>query len=260
MLISALFVIAGCSTSNVDNDDSLKTFFDEKGVHGSFALFNNRSGRFTIYNLARYRDSAYAPGATFEIPLSLIGFQTGVISADTARLSADSVTGQQTAVANFANAFKSGSLPYFQQVAQQVGPEKMQMWLDSLHYGNATMGGKPDSFWLNNTLKLTADEQLGFVKQLYFNQLPFYKTYQLVVKKHMLVEDKPAYKLYYKTGMVASGNKNLGQVAGWIEENGHPFLFVLNYETARGDNPAIPDGPALLKDILAHLGFLQGVK
>ena len=71
-----LFVIAclnGCSPNNVKIDNSLKHFFDENHVNGTFGLFDNGTGQFTIYNLRRYRDSAFLPASTFKIVNSLIG-------------------------------------------------------------------------------------------------------------------------------------------------------------------------------------------
>ena len=74
------FILSGCSTNNVKEDESLKTYFDSAGVKGCFGLFNNGENNFIIYNLSRYRDSAYTPASTFKIVNSLIGIQTGVIT------------------------------------------------------------------------------------------------------------------------------------------------------------------------------------
>src|SRR5580693_6766046 len=68
-----------CSPNNTREDNSLKKYFDSAGVTGCFALFDNALGNFTIYNLKRYRDSAYLPASTFKIVNSLIGLQTGKI-------------------------------------------------------------------------------------------------------------------------------------------------------------------------------------
>ena len=70
---------AACSPNNVTIDNKIKTHFDAKGVRGSFAIYDNGSGQFTIYNLARYRDTAYLPASTFKIVNSLIGLETGKI-------------------------------------------------------------------------------------------------------------------------------------------------------------------------------------
>ena len=53
-----------------------------------------------------------------------------------------------------------------------------------------------------------------------------------IVKNAMLFENNSAYKLYYKTGTGYRENGNLvGWLVGWIEENGHPYFFVLNIES-----------------------------
>ncbi|HEX3080417.1 MAG TPA: penicillin-binding transpeptidase domain-containing protein, partial [Puia sp.] len=72
-------IFSGCSSNNVHEDESLKTYFDSAGVKGCFGLFNNGDNSFIIYNLPRYRDSSYTPASTFKIVNSLIGIQTGVI-------------------------------------------------------------------------------------------------------------------------------------------------------------------------------------
>ena len=62
-----------CSSNNVKTDDSLEKYFTENNVSGCFALLDNGTGEFTVYNLTRYRDSAYLPASTFKIVNSLIG-------------------------------------------------------------------------------------------------------------------------------------------------------------------------------------------
>jgi beta-lactamase class D len=75
-------IFSACSPNNVKVDISLKKYFDDNRVNGCFALMDNGTGKFTIYNLARYRDSSYLPASTFKIVNSLIGLQTGKIIND----------------------------------------------------------------------------------------------------------------------------------------------------------------------------------
>jgi beta-lactamase class D len=44
----------------------------------------------------------------------------------------------------------------------------MKQWIDSLHYGNMNIGNRIDSFWVDNSLKVSPDEQLGLVKAIVF--------------------------------------------------------------------------------------------
>jgi beta-lactamase class D len=116
-----------------------------------------------------------------------------------------------------------------------------------------------DTFWLDNSLKIKPDEQLGLVKRLYFNQLPFHRINHEIVKRAMLFEDNTNYKLSYKTGWGFKENGNsIGWMVGWIEENKHPYFFVLNIETPdrHADIPGIR--LRIVKGILQQLEFMQG--
>ncbi|MDB5253389.1 MAG: beta-lactamase [Flaviaesturariibacter sp.] len=259
-LLIAAFFFAACSPNNVKTDNSIGTYFKAAGVDGCFALLNNAGGEFTMYNLDRYRDSAYTPASTFKIVNSLIGLQTGRIRSDSMVIRWDGINrGRSECNADMSmyQAFRLSCPPWYQEIARRIGRDTMQFWLDSLSYGNKKISAI-DTFWLDNSLKIRADEQLGLVKRLYFDQLPFFKLNQQIVRNAMLFEDKPNYKLSYKTGWgFKEDGKNLAWIVGWIEENGHPYFFVLNFEKAgTADIPAIR--MKLLKDILAHLGFFEG--
>jgi beta-lactamase class D len=163
------------------------------------------------------------------------------------------------------DAFRVSSLPYFQEVARRVGKDTMQIWLDSLKYGAMTDTDKVvirsavDSFWIDNTIRVTPDQQLGLVKRLYFDQLPFFKTYQEMVKRAMLFENNTNYRLGYKTGWGTLKNGNpLGWITGWVEENSHPYFFVLNIESTDKNIDMVKVRMKILKDILDQLGFLKG--
>lgn len=266
-IFPVLFVVlcvAACSPNNVTKDDSLKKYFDENKVAGTFGIYNNGTGQFTIHNLARFKDSAYVPASSFMIVNSLIGLETGKISDEKMVIKWDGVVRNVTEWnqdMTMDSAFKVSADPYFQEVARRIGNDTMQRWLDSLGYGQRYSKfkiGQVDTFWLNNTLKITADEQLGLVKRLYFDQLPFQKRSMRVVKEVMIMEKNANYTLAYKTGLGRLPNGNaIGWVIGWVEENRHPHIFVLNLDGAADiDMPAVRMN--VLKGILKQLGYLEG--
>lgn len=205
-----LTLFSACSPNNVTVDNSLKKYFDKQNVTGSFGLFDNGQGHFTIYNLARFRDSAYKPDSTFNIVRNLIGIQTGRMKNEKDTLSSP------------------------------IGQDTLKHWLDTLGYN-------PD--------KITADEQLGLIKKLYFEQLPFFPRTQQLVAKTMLKENNSNYKLSYitSTGITGKGQM-LSWLMGWIEENKHPYFFVLQTEGATAP------GLFILKGILKQYGFMNGKK
>jgi beta-lactamase class D len=253
-----------CSPNNVKIDNSLEKYFRENKAEGCFALLNNGTGEFTIYNLERYRDSAYLPASTFKILNALIGLQTGVIANDSMIIKWDGVVRERpewNRDLSMYQAFRVSAVPYFQEVARKIGKDTMQFWLDSISYGTKKIIGPIDSFWLDNSLKITPDEELGLVKKLYFNQLPFFRINQEIVRKAMLFEDRPEYKLSYKTGWGKKENgRDLGWVVGYIEENRHPYFFVLNLESGEKNFDMAGVRMKILKGILDQLGFMKGKK
>lgn len=263
-------LILSCNQNNVTIDNSLKKYFDEHDVQGTFALYNNATDKFTVYNLPRYRDSLYLPASTFKIVNSLVGLQYGIITSDSMIIKWDSVernVSDWNRDLTMYEAFRVSAVPYYQEVARRIGKDTMQMVLDSLGYA----GGKKDTtyiirsaidtFWLDNSLKVTPDDQLGLVRKLYFNQLPFFRSYQESVKRAMLFENNANYKLSYKTGWGSINDpsfRHIGWVVGWIEENNHPYFFVLNLESSEKDFDMVDVRMKILKGILKELGFLEG--
>src|SRR5580692_4707216 len=268
-LLTAFLIIpillAGCAQNNVTEDNSFKKYFDSAHVSGSFGLFDNGQGHFTIYNLSRFRDSAYLPAATFEIPLCLIGVQTGVTKDDSAVMHWDTTLAGSSRECepgvSLKQAFQQSCAAAFGELARRIGKDTLKRWIDSLGYGNKNISGPIDSFWQNNHLRITSDEQLGLVKKLYFDQLPFFQRTQKVVRNMMLMESNANYRLSYKAG---EGIKEDGHVidwtAGWVEENNHLYFFILNLESADpGSNPA-GERMTILKGILKQIGFFEGKK
>jgi beta-lactamase class D len=266
-LITYYLLLISCSNNNVSIDNSLQKYFDEKKVTGTFGLYDNGTGQFTIYNLSRFKDSAYLPAETFRIVNALVGLETGKIVNEKMPIkwdgiinrypNGDTVKGLNSDM-TAEQAFKANAQFYYREVARIIGKDTMQHWLDSLKYGSKKINTQIDSFWLDNSLKITADEEMGMVKKLYFNQLPFQKRTQDIVKKMMEQKSTANYKLSYITGEgVLENGKQLGWVVGWIEENRHPYFFALNIE---GDHntqlaPALVD---LLKSILTQQAFFEG--
>jgi beta-lactamase class D len=261
-LVVHVLLFQGCTVNNVDIDNSLRKYFDAQQAEGCFGMFDNSRGQFTIYNLDRFK-KPYSPASTFKIVNALVALHTGRVADDSTIIPWDGVTRERAewnTDLSLAQAFRLSSLPHFQSVARMVGRDTMQRWLDSLRYGNMKMGPTVDRFWIDQSLLITPDEQLGLAKRLYFRQLPFRASVQEMVKKMMVRENNTLYQLAYKTGMGETPDgKPMGWVVGWIEENRHVYPFVLNLQVEPSRADSLPSArEKLLKDILASYGFFQG--
>jgi beta-lactamase class D len=238
--LMVVFIIAGCNRNNVNNKKEYKTIFDKYKVDGCFATLDNAYNQFNVYNIKRFRDSAYSPASTFKIINSLIGLETGKIDPkeimqwDGIKREREEWNQNHT----YQSAFKNSVVWYFQEIARRVGKDTMQRYLDSLRYGSTKITGPIDQFWLNNSLTITPDEQMGIVKRVYFNQWGnlFSNRSMSILKQAMVAEQTDKYTLSYKTGLT-TGKKGLpvAWVIGWIEFGGTKpkvNFFVLNIEGA----------------------------
>lgn len=261
LMLSAALWLSACSPNNVEEVKSWEKYFTQHKLEGCFMLFDNGQGTFKVYNIDRAKER-FTPASTFKIFNSLVGLQTGVISDTSMVIKWDSVKRRNDAWnkdLTMAEAFRVSSVPYYQEVARRIGKDTMQFWLDSVQYGNHRISGV-DSFWLDNSLQISPDEELGFVKQLYFNQLPFQQRVQELVSAVMVQESTPKYKLAYKGGWGIVGAKNIIWLTGWIEENKHPCFFVLNFETEDKNLDIRKIRMEILRNILTEEGFFKGEK
>jgi beta-lactamase class D len=261
IIIVYLFAcLASCSVNKAKTDNSLRQYFDENKADGCFTLLNNTNGEITVYNM-RYDTMRFSPSTSFNIVNALIGLQTGRITNDTMMIRWDGIKRPDDTCnrdMGMAEAFRLNCTPYFQQVARRTGKDTMQAWIDTLGYGNKNMEGPIDSFWLNNHLKISPDEQLGLVKRLYFDQLPFRKSVQQMVRDLLLQEDNTAYKLSYKYGNGRDEEQNdIGWVTGWIEENHQVYFFASFVKAPAATTDFGNLSLKITKSILGKLGYMK---
>jgi len=261
VLLIAIVSLNACSVNKAKIDNDLQKYFDAKKVDGCFTMLNNSDGTITVYNMG-LDTMRFLPASTFKIMNALVGLQTGIVTDTNMVIKWDGIsrpTKEWNKDLSLATAFRASSVPHFQELARRIGRDTLQQWVDSVSYGNKNIGSTVDSFWLNNSLKISPDEQLGFLKKLYFDQLPFRKSVQEAVRNMMLQEENTLYKLSYKTGMgVDEQQNNIGWLAGWIEENRHVYFFVTLVKTPSADIDMRSVRLNITKDILKDLGFLQG--
>lgn len=168
-----------CTVNKAKNDDSLKKYFDENKVDGCFTMLDNATGEIIVYNM-KLDTMRFSPASTFKIVNSLIGLETGRIVDEKMVIKWDGVKRWNEAWnkdMDMTEAFKVSCVPYYQEVARRIGKDTMQQWIDSIGYGNKDVSGPIDSFWLNNKLKISPDEQLGLLKKLYLTSCPSAKAF-----------------------------------------------------------------------------------
>ncbi|TDW99530.1 penicillin-binding transpeptidase domain-containing protein [Dinghuibacter silviterrae] len=246
LLMCALAGLAGgCSLNNVDKADYLKPYFDTAGVHGCFALYDNGRNEFTIYNKDRYLQR-FPAGGTLNILTGLVGLETGKVFDEKKAGFAGDAPGADSAGESLADAFRTDDAAYFKTLAQVLGADTINNRIKAISYGNMdTRGGA--------NLTISPDEQLGLVKRLFFDQLPFQKRTQEVMRTVMEREKTTLYTLAWTENYTSDSTGHpVGWALGWIEERNHPYFFVLNIDGDKGAG-------VLMRKILTQQGFFKGV-
>jgi beta-lactamase class D len=207
---------------------------------GAFVLYDNTNGKFIKIFEERCRQRML-PASTFKIPNSIIGLESGVIKDENFIIRLDGVKRENKECDkdnSLSSAIKYSVVPYYQELARRVGKEKMQKYLDDINYGNKIIGDGIDAFWLDNSLKISPDEQIEFLKKFYFYKLPVSKRSIDIVKKIMSSEEYPNSIIKYKTG---GGQKEDGKWLGWLvgfiekmkpnkNDEKDVFIFAMNVE------------------------------
>jgi beta-lactamase class D len=266
LLLGIVIGMSACRESRVHDKPEWEKFFAEHGIkNGCVILRDNNHEAVYYYNKERCMQR-FLPASTFKIFNSLVALETAVAPDESMIIKWDSVERipEWNKDMDMREAFKVSCVPYYQEIARRIGPDNMQHYLDTANYGNRNMGGKIDEFWLNDSLQISADEQVGLLKRLYFYELPFAERTQRIVKSMMLQEETPDYKLYYKTGWGIRTQSNVMWIVGFCERIVHvkedpksmnksdvrqyPYFFAINFDAPKSDTNT--SWPELRKDIL----------
>ena len=180
----------------------------------------------------------FLPASTFKIINSLIALETGVIPDENYVIEWDGTQYEIPAWNqdhDMRTAMQNSVVWYYQELARRVGKEKMQNYIDAVGYGNQDISGEIDPFWLNGALRISADEQVEFLKRLYQGDLPFSERSMEIVRDIMVLEKTDLYQLSGKTGTGLVDDLYLGWFVGYLEEDNNVYFFATNIQGTSPD-------------------------
>ena len=261
---------AGSSQERAD----FKRFFDAAGVEGTIVVHDLRKGTTILYNPAR-ANTGYLPASTFKIPNSLIALEFGGVKdvdGDVFKWNGKPFSWDREAVLvegkpilpeacnadiTLRVAFPNSCVPIYQEIARRVGVERYKSILRSIDYGNVDIGRvSVDRFWLEGDLKISAMQQIEFLRRLYREELPFSKRSFAQVKDIMAAEKTPDYTIRAKSGYAFPTNPGVGWWIGWIERGDEVFLFATNIDLPRPTLELLRARVLITKAVLKELGVL----
>jgi beta-lactamase class D len=185
------------------------------------------------------------PASTFKIPHAIAALDAGVVDGpheifayDGAPVSLERWKRDH----DLASAMRDSVVWYFQRIAERLGIERERHYLKAFAYGNQDASGPLTSFWLGDSLQISPDEQLDFLRRFFEGRLPVREEAARVVREilvqpedhvvnalgeHVLAAPWPeGTVLYAKTGSGDAEGRPVRWLVGRVERGGRGWIFV----------------------------------
>jgi len=182
-------------------------------------------------------DERFSPCSSFKIPLSLMGFDSGILQNEFSP-KWPFVEGYFDKLERWKQPhtpilWMRNSCVWFSQVLTlMLGMTLFEDYVNRFDYGNKDVSGDADqdngltNAWLESSLKISPREQIYFLEKLVGGTLPVSQHSIEMSKRILLLEEINGWKLYGKTGSGQPMNVQQGWFIGWIEKNDQSILFV----------------------------------
>ena len=230
--------------------------FEARGVRGTFVLFEPASDRYLVLDLPRAR-RGFLPASTFKIVNALVGLEVGSVTDENEVFHWDGKPKMRAAWERdhtLVSGMRESVVWMFQEIARRTGKQRMREWLDKLQYGNADIRGGIDLFWLQGNLRVSAMEQVDFLRRLAEGALPMSQRSQRLVRQALVAERGCGDTLYAKTGTTGAVKDPVHWWIGWIDRQGRPLVyFAMNLTPSAKTRH--DDRFAIAADILREAGY-----
>jgi len=210
-------------------------------------------------------DQRFSPASTFKVPLSLIGYDAGILSdehtptwdykPEFAAVKREQKTVDPTIWE------KDSILWYSREITRRLGPESFAGYVSKFDYGNNDVSGSPGKndglthSWVNSSLKITPVEQVDFLRRLLARKLPVSSKAYDMTSAIMPTFQAGDWTVQGKTGSTRLGTdaskdkRSLGWFVGWAQKDGRRIVFArLVVDASRTDMP---------KGLKTRAGFLK---
>ncbi|EGV27834.1 Beta-lactamase [Thiorhodococcus drewsii AZ1] len=256
-LILILLAILLPSCPVLAEDADLASLFARADREGTLVLSSLRTGETFVHDDARAQ-RRYSPASTFKIFNTLIALDAKAIASADDRFIWD---GRHHDIPDWnrdqtlASAFKVSCVWCYQILAQRVGAETYREAIRRAGYGTLSEPFVLTEFWLDGSLRISAIEQVDFIKQVVHRTLPFSSHAYDTLRDIMIVEQTPDWTLRAKTGWSVRLTPSVGWYVGYIETHDDTWIFAMNLDLK--DKADLPLRTALTRDALRAKGIID---
>lgn len=243
LLFAASLFLSGCASKNSARTNLERDWSSHFGeFDGCLVIYDATADTFTRYN-PRRAAKRFGPCSTFKIPNSLIALDAGILDDAEDVFRWDGVVRDRTELNrdhSLRSAYQNSVVWYYQEIARRVGESRMAEYLKKFDYGNLDMSGGLTEFWLNSSLKISADEQVRFLNDLRLRRLPISEHAMSVMLDDVMIADKGTGWIYRgKTGSAKIEGSGLGWWVGMVERGDRAWVFAANMNGPDGYGPKV---------------------
>lgn len=211
-----------------------QSIIDSNNVKGAILIYDLKNDLF-YSNDFKWAKVGRLPASTFKIANSLIALETKTVENDSTLFKWD---GKKRAYKSWEqdltlrDAFRFSCVPCYQEIAREIGENRMNKYLNKLEYTGMKVDAKNiDIFWLEGDSKINQFQQIDFLKRFFKSELTISKRTEEIMKRIMLIEKNEQHQLSGKTGLsIRNGNYNGWFVGYNIKSNNDTYFFATNIE------------------------------
>lgn len=237
-----------------------------------FLLYNVKTQQFEKTINPERCKTRYPAASTFKVPLAVMAFDARILKDENQTLKWDGKKDEFREVANQdhnARTWMKESIVWFsQRITPRLGRKKLQKYLDGFDYGNQDLSAGLTLAWLVRpngdapALKISAYEQIEFMKKLWTNRLPASERAQKLTREITYLETSPnGFQLNGKTGSNFYNDDrkiHFGWFVAHLQKGDQEYITAANFTDLApyaGEGFGGPRAKSETKRILADLGL-----
>lgn len=220
------------SVVSMADDEAIGDLFRRDSVTGTMVIQSLNHGTTYVSNQDRAK-RRFASASTFKIFNTLIAVEEDIVDPVNDEFIWD---GTQYEFMNWNQtltlpmAYKVSCVWCYQKIAERVGAAKYLNYLRTAQYGEISLPLEATTFWLDGSFRVSAVDQIEFLKKLYNQSLPYKSTSYDALKLIMKSESGPDYQIYAKTGWARRVDPEIGWYVGYVETNNDVWFFAMNMD------------------------------
>ena len=223
-------------------------------MDGCFVLYDQKNDQWNVYQEEEARQRI-SPASTYKIYDALLALESGTITPQKNQLpwNGKSYPFQEWEQDQTLDSAIQNSVNwYFQELDASLNRSDIQAFLNRIDYGNQRIGDDLETYWLDESLKISAVEQVELLIRLEQNQFGFDEDNVRAVKKSLLLSSDSSGSLYGKTGTVRTDQGSAsGWFIGYMKYAGNTYYFAANVKGT--DTASGQDARNLTMDILSGI-------